>query len=80
MRNVGTNPLPVFEHPVPFTHATMGVVQAGGAHESGAVATRLGGGGPNLLVGNETGRFLLLRGANLTVKTTPRPEKGGESP
>jgi hypothetical protein len=75
MRNVGTNPLPVFEHPVPFTHATMGVVQAGGAHESGAVATPLGGRGPNLLVGNETGRFLLLRGANLSVTPAPRPTR-----
>jgi hypothetical protein len=67
MRNVGTNPQPVFEHAVPFTHATLGVVQAGGAHESGAVATRLGGGGPNLLVGNEAGRFFLLRRENLTT-------------
>ena len=70
MRNVGTNQQPIFAHPVPFVHATMGVVQVGGAHESGAVGTRLGGGGPNLLVGNEAGRLFLLRRADLSVAQT----------
>jgi hypothetical protein len=37
----------------------------GGLHESGAVATTLGGKGPNLLVGNEAGRLFLLRGEKL---------------
>lgn len=40
---------------------------------TGLDTTRLGGGGPNLLVGNEAGRFLLLRGANLSVSPAPRP-------
>lgn len=73
MKNVGTNASPVFEHPVPFVHATMGVVQAGGAHESGAVATMLGGDGPNLLVGNESGRLFLLRGHSLSARKEDWP-------
>ncbi len=76
MRNAGTNQQPVFEHPVPFVHATMGIVQAGGAHESGAVGTRLGGDAPNLLVGNEAGRLFLLRRAQLAVRgMAPSPSK-----
>lgn len=65
MRNAGTSENPVFEHPVPFMHRTAGIVHPGGAHESGTVATNLGGNGPNLLAGNETGRFMLLRRENL---------------
>lgn len=65
MKNTGTNEQPVFAHAVPFEHTRMGLVQAGGAHESGAVGTMLGGDGPNLLVGNESGRLFLLRGKNL---------------
>ena len=71
MRNVGTAERPVFEHATPFVHATKGPVQMGGLHESGAVGTTLGGGGPNLLATNEAGRFFLLRRANLSV--APRP-------
>ncbi len=67
MRNVGTAERPVFEHAVPFVHATKGVVQMGGLHESGAVATTLGGGGPNLLATNEVGRLYLLRGEHLST-------------
>jgi hypothetical protein len=65
MRNVGTATRPVFTHAVPFRHATKGLVQMGGLHESGAVGTTLGGGGPNLLATNEVGRLFLLRGENL---------------
>lgn len=73
MKNLGTNERPVFDHPAPFVHATMGIVQAGGAHESGAVATMLGGGGPNLLVGNESGRLFLLRRKNLSERVEDWP-------
>lgn len=65
MKNVGSNERPVFSHPIPFSHRAMGIVQMGGAHEFGAVATKLGGRGPNLLIGNEVGRLFLLRRADL---------------
>lgn len=68
MKNVGTNESPIYEHAVPFHHIKKGPVQMGGAHESGVVATTLGGGkGPNLLIGNETGRLFLLRRENLST-------------
>lgn len=67
MKNVGTSEEPVFEHPRPFFHRAWGIVQPGGAHACTVTGTELGGGpGPNLLVGNETGRFFLLRGEHLT--------------
>ncbi|MBI5691330.1 MAG: VCBS repeat-containing protein [Verrucomicrobia bacterium] len=70
LRNVGTNERPVFAAPQPFAHATHGLVQPGGSHESGVVGTKLGGGpGANLLVANEAGRLFLLRGENLRLLT-----------
>lgn len=67
MENSGTNEAPVFEHAVPFVHQVWGIVQPGGAHACTAAGTSLGGGpGPNLLVGNETGRFFILRGEHLS--------------
>lgn len=69
LRNVGSAERPVFEHPAPFWHAAIGLVQPGGGHETGAVATRLGGGGVNLLVANEAGRLFLLHGRNLRLMT-----------
>lgn len=69
MRNVGTDAEPVFEHPVPFVHSGTGIVQLGGAHESGAVGTVLGKDGPNLLAGNEAGRLFLLSGKKLTPRS-----------
>ena len=71
MKNVGTNKAPIYEHALPFIHAEKGPVQMGGAHESGAVATTLGGNGPNLLVGNETGRLFLLNRENLSLAKKP---------
>jgi hypothetical protein len=70
LRNVGTNERPVFAAPQPFAHATHGLVQPGGSHESGVVGIKLGGGpGANLLVANEAGRLFLLRGENLRLLT-----------
>lgn len=66
MRNAGTNLEPVFEHPVPFVHEHLGVLQPGGAHESGTVPAYLGPNGPNLLSGNETGRIFLFERKSLT--------------
>jgi hypothetical protein len=53
--------------PVPFRDASGTIIQPGGAHETGAVGTWLGGGGPNLLICNEAGRFFLLPGRTLRV-------------
>ena len=69
MENAGGEPLPAFEHPRPFMHSTWGILQPGGAHECCAVGTILGGNGPNLLVGNETGRLFLLRRNELGILT-----------
>ena len=71
MRNVGSNQQPAFAMPTPFLHATIGIIQPGGSHESGAVLTDLGGGGPNLLAGNEVGRLFLYRDANIKFLTAP---------
>lgn len=65
MRNTGSNEQPTFAMPIPFLHTTLGIIQPGGSHESGAVLTDLGGDGPNLLAGNEFGRLFLYRGANI---------------
>lgn len=65
MRNVGTATAPVFARPVPFRTASGTVIQPGGAHETGAVGTMLGGDGPNLLVCHEAGRLFLLPGRSL---------------
>lgn len=68
LRNVGTNMEPVYEHTVPFVHRTLGVLQPGGAHESGTVPAHLGPNGPNLLGANETGRFFLYLRENLSTR------------
>lgn len=69
MRNTGTNEQMKFARPVPFRDATGSIIQPGGAHETGAVGTMLGGNGPNLLICNEAGRLFLLPGS--TLKVTP---------
>lgn len=69
MKNIGSNEKPVFAPPAPFRHEKAGLVQAGGSHETGAIATPLGGDGPNLLVGSETGYLYLLRRPNLSLMT-----------
>ncbi|MBC2595238.1 VCBS repeat-containing protein [Ruficoccus amylovorans] len=67
MKNTGTNEQPVFAFPVPFRHKITGeLIQPGGAHESGAVATPLGG-GLNILAGDESSRLYLYRGENLEL-------------
>jgi len=68
MKNIAesSNEKPAFSHPQPFFHAAAGIVQPGGAHETGAVGTYLGGGKtPNLIVGDEYGRIYLLKGDNM---------------
>ena len=69
MLNTGTNAKMKFARPVPFRDETGKVIQPGGAHETGAIGTMLGGNGPNLLICNEAGRLFLLPGK--TLKTTP---------
>jgi hypothetical protein len=69
MINKGTNAQMRFAWPVPFRDATGTVIQPGGAHETGAVGTMLGGNGPNLLICNEAGRLFLLPGKSL--RTAP---------
>lgn len=70
MLNKGTNEKPAFALPVPFRSESGEVVQPGGAHETGAVGTLLGGGGPNLLICNEAGRLFLLPGKALKTPAT----------
>ena len=60
MLNTGTNEVMRFARPLPFRDATGLVVQPGGAHETGAIGTHLGGDGPNLLICNEAGRLFLI--------------------
>lgn len=55
--NTGKN---TFHRPIPFRDREGVIIQPGGAHETGAVGTPLGGNGPNLLIGNETGRLFLI--------------------
>lgn len=54
-----------FAMPTPFRDREGLVIQPGGAHETGAVGTMLGGGGPNLLICNEAGRLFLIPGKSL---------------
>jgi hypothetical protein len=67
MLNTGTNEKMTFARPVPFRDEAGKIIQPGGAHETGAVGTRLGGNGPNLLICNEAGRLFLLLGRTLNT-------------
>ncbi len=68
MLNRGTNEKMKFARPTPFKDEEDKIIQPGGAHETGAVATMLGGNGPNLLICNEAGRLFLLPGKKLQIK------------
>jgi len=60
MINKGTSRKMRFARPLPFSDETGKIIQPGGAHETGAVGTMLGSGGPNLLICNEAGRLFLI--------------------
>ncbi len=68
MLNTGTNAKMKFARPLTFQDEEGQVIQPGGAHETGAVGTMLGGNGPNLLICNEAGRMFLLPGEKLQIK------------
>ncbi len=68
MLNTGTNAKMKFARPLTFQDEEGKVIQPGGAHETGAVGTMLGGNGPNLLICNEAGRMFLLPGKKLQTK------------
>lgn len=68
MLNKGTNEKMKFARPTLFKDEGDKIIQPGGAHETGAVGTLLGGGGPNLLICNEAGRLFLLPGKKLQTK------------
>ena len=68
---IGLSPDPKFTKPVPFRDQAGKIIQPGGAHETGAVGTMLGGEGPNLLICNEAGRLFLLPGKNLRTEKRP---------
>lgn len=68
MLNTGTNAKMKFARPLTFQDAEGKVIQPGGAHETGAVGTMLGGNGPNLLICNEAGRLFLLPGKKLQTR------------
>lgn len=65
MLNTGRN---TFRRPVPFRDGEGRVIQPGGAHETGAVGTMLGGTGPNLLICHEAGRIFLIPNAKLKTE------------
>lgn len=67
MLNTGTNEAMRFTRPRPFKDEDDKIIQPGGAHETGAVGTMLGGNGPNLLICNEAGRLFLIPGSRLKV-------------
>lgn len=67
MLNTGKN---TFQRPVPFRDGEGKIIQPGGAHETGAVATTLGGHGPNLVICNETGRLFLIPRSALRMAET----------
>ena len=60
MLNTGTNSEMQFTMPSPFYDNEGLIIQPGGAHETGAIGTMLGGNGPNLLICNEAGRMFLI--------------------
>jgi hypothetical protein len=68
LRNVGTTTAPKFARPAPFRDLHGDIIQPGGAHETGAVGTMLGGHGPNLLICNEAGRLFLLLQSQLSTQ------------
>jgi hypothetical protein len=67
MLNKGTNENMKFTRPMVFRDEKVGIIQPGGAHETGAVGTMLGRDGPNLLICNEAGRLFLLPGRKLQI-------------
>jgi hypothetical protein len=71
MLNKGTNVAMKFARPVVFTDDSGTLIQPGGAHETGAVGTMLGGNGPNLLICNEAGRLFLIPRGKLSTSTAP---------
>lgn len=68
MLNTGTNAKMKFARPLTFQDEDGRIIQPGGAHETGAVGTMLGGNGPNLLICNEAGRLFLLPGKKLQTQ------------
>ena len=81
MRNMGMKDgLPVFAAPQPFSHSSIGLVQPGGGHETGAVGTTLGGGKFNLLVANQSGNLFLLRGTDLRLLSPAEAAKYRDKP
>ncbi len=66
--NEGTNEKMKFALPEPFHDRAGEIVQPGGAHETGAVGTMLGGHGPNLIICNEAGRIFLVPRSKLQTK------------
>lgn len=81
MKNLGMKDgLPVFAVPQPFSHSSIGLVQPGGGHETGAVGTTLGGGKFNLLVANQSGHLFLLRGPDLRLLSPAEAAKYRDKP
>lgn len=68
MLNTGSNEDMKFARPVPFRDETGAIIQPGGAHETGAVGTLLGKGGPNLLICSEAGRLFLIPRKSLRLQ------------
>ncbi|HEY2760364.1 MAG TPA: VCBS repeat-containing protein, partial [Pirellulales bacterium] len=66
LRNVGSNDKPVYE--MPALMMLDGKPAYFGQHECSAVATTLGGGGPNIVVGDELGRMYFCNHKNISWK------------
>jgi hypothetical protein len=71
MLNTGDARTMRFSLPQAFRDEAGTVIQPGGAHETGAVGTMLGGNGQNLLICNEAGRLYLLPGKKLNPPSRP---------
>lgn len=71
MLNIGDARTMRFSLPQAFRDEAGTVIQPGGAHETGAVGTMLGGNGQNLLICNEAGRLYLLPGKKLNPPSRP---------
>lgn len=64
LRNVGTNSQPVYEYPAVMHFK--GKPMHFGQHACSPTATRLGGGGLNILVGTEAGEMIFFRGDDIS--------------
>ena len=78
LRNVGTNTVPVYEYPRQFQFRGEDVYF--GAHSNSPAVCNLGdtSGGPNLLLGVESGRIIFFEHRDLTLREAPEPRESSD--